>query len=111
MTQSISCKQVESLMSFYFDGRLTEALKEFVDSHLKICQICREKYEQFEKFILKIRELGDTTREELQIDYSKLIIEKLKHYKNLKATNTIITISLMIGLFFLLVYLKVIPNL
>ena len=53
MQQNLSCEQVNALMTFYIEDRLSAKLAEYVQQHLDICPVCREKYNKLINVIKK----------------------------------------------------------
>ncbi len=52
----LTCKQVELLLSFYYDGDLKDNLKHKVEEHLNHCPVCSAKYETLTKIFTGMRE-------------------------------------------------------
>lgn len=56
MSAELTCGQINGLLAFYIDDKLTENLKELVKKHLNICPACREKFEALKSMILSLRD-------------------------------------------------------
>lgn len=63
MTVNLTCTQVGALLSFYIDDKLSNQLKQFVESHLQICPTCAAKYEALKKMVTSLREAHDKITE------------------------------------------------
>ena len=53
MNIQFTCNQVESLISYFIEGKLAPSLLEFFNQHLKKCPKCRKKVEQVQKIMTK----------------------------------------------------------
>lgn len=56
MSAELTCGQINGLLAFYIDDKLTENLKELVSKHLNICPACKEKFEALKSMILSLRD-------------------------------------------------------
>lgn len=59
----LTCQQVESLINYYFEGKLAPSLSEFVTEHIKNCPKCRKKFEQLQKILPQYKYKSKTERE------------------------------------------------
>ena len=46
MSKSLSCAQVNALLCFYVEDKLTVNLKDMVTRHLAVCKKCKDKYDE-----------------------------------------------------------------
>ncbi len=56
-TAELTCNQVNGLLSFYIDNKLSETLKNMVEFHLEICPICRKKMEEMTIMLHSLKEI------------------------------------------------------
>jgi hypothetical protein len=100
-----NCKDYQELFSPYLDGYLKEDLKKILESHLKICENCRN---EFEKLTLSLSLLKNMEFPEISPDFSSGIFLKLKDFQkekiyfplSLKFATSLVSI-LIFFLFFL----------
>ena len=50
MNKELTCQQVSALMNFYIEGKLNPRLREYVNSHIAKCKICKKKIDDLQKF-------------------------------------------------------------
>ena len=51
MNINFTCSQVETLISYYIEGKLAPSLVRFVSEHLKNCSKCKKKFEQMQNVL------------------------------------------------------------
>jgi len=51
---SLTCAQMDILISFYLENELSDALKKQVEEHLETCSICNSKYSLVKSLITEI---------------------------------------------------------
>ena len=86
MTRDLTCSQVIALLTYYIQGKTNYQVTNFIESHLKKCPSCREKFETLQKV------LNDLNAEKRKIDniepqkvvpissYGTNFIEKMSAY-------------------------------
>jgi len=82
-----TCAQVETLINYYFDGKLAPSLSEFITEHIKNCPKCRKKFEQLQKTIPQYQDKSKIRREpdkELIGSLSAYMDNELETYENVK---------------------------
>lgn len=57
MTMNLTCTQVSALLSFYIDDKLSNQLKQFVESHLEVCPTCRAKLDALRRMVNNLKEV------------------------------------------------------
>ena len=63
---TLTCSQMDVLISFYIEGDLSSALKNQVEEHMKDCATCRAKFEIIKSMIKDLKmslDLNETTLE------------------------------------------------
>lgn len=64
----LACNQVTALLPYYIEGRVSNQIKFFIESHLNSCKSCREKYEALQK----IRDTFDEAKKSIKnVDIQK----------------------------------------
>lgn len=53
---TLTCAQMDILISFYLENELSDALKKQVEEHLETCNICSSKYSLVKAMVTEIRE-------------------------------------------------------
>ena len=52
---SLTCAQMDVLISFYIDGDLSNSLKSQVEEHIKLCPTCRAKFDIIKSMLLELK--------------------------------------------------------
>lgn len=106
MSSNLTCTQVSALLSFYIDGKLSEQLTQFVESHLSSCPSCMEKLEALKNMINNLRSVHERIdevkltpkddseellNENLKISLSAYIDNELNDSDNIKVKKNIIS--------------------
>lgn len=52
---TLTCAQMDVLISFYIDGDLSQALKKQVEEHFKSCATCRAKYDIIKNMLNELK--------------------------------------------------------
>lgn len=105
MTANLTCTQVSALLSFYLDDKLSDQLKQFVESHLETCPSCRAKLAALESMVTSLKEVHEklaaikpkiTPREtiecnELKMNLSAYVDNELSDEENIKVKKNIIS--------------------
>ena len=63
MNKELTCQQVSALMNFYIEGKLNPRLREYVNSHIVKCKICKKKIDDLQKILGKYDKKKSETRE------------------------------------------------
>ena len=54
MQNQLTCEQVEALLNFYIENKLSEKLSEYVRKHIEKCPSCMDKYIKMRNMLNKI---------------------------------------------------------
>jgi len=76
MQQRLSCDQVSALMTFYIEDRLSTKLAEYVQQHLDICPVCREKYNKLINVVKKYSNIKNNISINNDTDFENSFITK-----------------------------------
>ena len=88
----LTCSQVISLLSFYEEGKLTDALKYSVEEHLKKCPKCREIYMRSQKTVNNIFDTYNTKQyESFKQNLSAYVDSELDEDESLRIKKTAIS--------------------
>lgn len=102
MTVNLTCTQVGALLSFYMEDKLSNQLKQFVESHLEICPACRAKYEALRTMVASLKEghkkideiqkpeNADCYYDEFRLNLSAYADNELSDEENIKVKKMII---------------------
>ena len=102
MTVNLTCTQVGALLSFYMEDKLSNQLKQFVESHLEICPACRAKYEALRTMVTSLKEghkkideirseeNSDCYYDEFRLNLSAYVDNELSDEENIKVKKFII---------------------
>ena len=52
---TLTCAQMDVLISFYIEKELSEVLRKQVEAHLKECSICRAKYDIVKSMVSEMK--------------------------------------------------------
>lgn len=106
MNINLTCSQISALLPFYIDDKLSEKMKEFVETHLKYCAECRKKVDLQRKMkeSVKVAQKSIATykarqekfceklkQDELRQNISAYIDNELKDDENIKVKKLIIS--------------------
>ena len=92
MSERISCAIIKDLMPSYLDAICSEASKELVDSHVKVCPECRKLLEEMQKTEI-VAERIDTE----EMNYMKKV-KRINKNKNLAGFG-VLMYFLFVGIF------------
>ena len=85
---SLSCQEIEDLLSYYIDGEILPALLARFEEHLKICETCQLLVQDTRKIVDTAKSLADQAvpegvrknlRQELRKRLNKNLPEKHGH--------------------------------
>lgn len=104
MTVNLTCTQVSALLSFYIDDKLSDQLKQFVESHLDNCPTCRAKLNALKTMVTSLKEVHEklaaikpkesheaTECNELRMNLSAYVDNELSDEDNIKVKKYIIS--------------------
>ena len=106
MATNLTCTQVNALLSFYIDDKLSAQLKQFVDAHLDVCPTCRAKLEALRSMIKSLRDVHEKLsnvnsykeetvkkfqNEEFKTNLSAYIDNELNDIENIKIKKQIVS--------------------
>ena len=82
---TLTCSQMDVLISFYIDGELSSALKAKVEEHIKNCPSCKAKYDIIKTMLNDLKKNfnldSDETKNETKNE-SKFASEQYRIFKN-----------------------------
>lgn len=84
--QKLNCSQVIALLTFFTDQKLNPKLMESIESHLRECPSCREKYLNLQKLLNNYQEIKNKIIEENELESNSFRDKQYKIFKeNLSA--------------------------